>query len=173
MENLNATILAEKLDRFLNVSTCAFKVTPAFGFPLKKKRRSRIQKFYADGNNNMLDRFKCVWTKDDLANLEAIFHKTDVIESCSFEKSNTKWMFHEVQVDLTVSAALLKDVHLGCKDVVLPESLLKNHASTVSLLKSKHDSHIRTICAFFLFLLSLCMEMKSWKKKHLKISNYS
>ena len=39
---------------------------------------------------------------------------------------NTKWWFYKL-TNLTVFAALLKDVPMGCKDAVLPEPLLKNH----------------------------------------------
>jgi len=38
---------------------------------------------------------------------------------------NTKWRFYKL-TNLTVFAALLKDVPMGCKDAVLPEPLLKN-----------------------------------------------
>ena len=36
------------------------------------------------------------------------------------------WRFQKLK-RLTVFAALLKDVPMGCKDAVLPEPLLKNH----------------------------------------------
>ena len=39
---------------------------------------------------------------------------------------NTKWRFYKL-TNLTVFAALLKDVPMGCKNAVLPEPLLKNH----------------------------------------------
>ena len=51
--------------------------------------------------------------------------KTEVIESCAKERSNTKWMFFKL-TNLTIFAALLKDIPMGCKDAVLPESLLRN-----------------------------------------------
>ena len=49
-----------------------------------------------------------------------------MIESCTKEGSNTKWRFFKL-TNLTIFNALLKDIPMGCKDVVLPESLLKNH----------------------------------------------
>ena len=39
---------------------------------------------------------------------------------------NTKWRSYKL-TNLTVFAALLKDVPMGCKNAVLPEPLLKNH----------------------------------------------
>ena len=64
--------------------------------------------------------------KDDMAKLKEILKKTDVIESCTKERSNTKWRFIELS-NLAIFAALLRDIPMGCKDAVLPESLLKNH----------------------------------------------
>ena len=40
-------------------------------------------------------------------------------------RSKTKWMFFEL-TNVTIFAALLRDIPMGCKDTVLPESLLKN-----------------------------------------------
>ena len=50
----------------------------------------------------------------------------DVIESCTKERSNTKWRFFKL-TNLTIFAALLKEIPMVRKDVVVPESLLKNH----------------------------------------------
>ena len=41
------------------------------------------------------------------------------------ERANTKWKFYKL-TNLTVFAALLKDVPMGCEDSVLPGPLLKN-----------------------------------------------
>ena len=47
-----------------------------------------------------------------------------MIESCTKERSNTKWRFFKL-TNLTIFAALLRDVPMDCKDAVLPESLLR------------------------------------------------
>ena len=65
-------------------------------------------------------------THEDLAKLKDFLNQTDVIESSSRERTNTKWRFYKL-TNLTVFAALLKDVPMGCKSAVLPEPLLKNH----------------------------------------------
>ena len=67
--------------------------------------------------------------KDDMEKLKEILNKTDVIESCTKERSKTKWKFFKL-TNLTIFAALLKDIPMGCKDALLPESLLKNHTVT-------------------------------------------
>ena len=97
----------------------------AFGFILKNMEDGRFRYFYAHENNTLLDRSKHVCTQDELTNLRDILNKSDVIESCSREKMNTKWRFYNL-TNLNVFAALLKDVPMGCKNAVLPEPLLRN-----------------------------------------------
>ena len=81
--------------------------------------------FYAHENNTLLDRSKLVCAHDDLAKLKDFLNQTDVIESCSRERTNTNWRFYKL-TNLTIFAALLKDVPMGCKKAVLPEPLLRN-----------------------------------------------
>ena len=52
-------------------------------------------------------------------------NKIDLIESCSRERKNTKWRFYSL-TNLTVFAALLKDVPMGWKDAVY--SVEKSHS---------------------------------------------
>ena len=72
-----------------------------------------------------MERSQLVCTLDDITNLKEKLRKLDVVELCTRERSNTKWKFYKL-TNLTVFAALLKDVPMGCKDSVLPEPLLKN-----------------------------------------------
>ena len=125
VETLNETIMNEKLDNFFNNLNCAAKVHLAFGFILKNTEDGGFRYFYAHKNNTLLDRSKLVCTHDDLTKLKEFLNKTDVIETCSRERMNTKWRFYKLTI-LTVFAVLLKDVPMGCKDAVLPKPLLKN-----------------------------------------------
>ena len=125
VETLNETIVNEKLDHFFNNLKCAAKVSLAFGFILKNIEDGGFRYFYAHENNTLLDRSILVCTHDDLAKLKDFLNKTDVIESCSRDRMNTKWRFYKL-TNLTVFAALLKDVPMGCKNAVLPEPLLRN-----------------------------------------------
>ena len=125
VETLNETIVNEKLDHFFDNLKCAAKVNLAFGFILKNIEDGRFRYFYAHENNTLLDRSKLVCTHDDLAKLKDFLNKTDVIESSSRERMNTKWRFYKL-TNLTVFAALLKDVPMGCKNAVLAEPLLRN-----------------------------------------------
>ena len=124
-ETLNETIVNEKLDHFFNNFKCAAEVNPAFGFILKNMQDGGFRYLYAHEYITLLDRSKLVCTRDDLAKLEDVLNKTNVIESCSRVGMNTKWRFYKL-TNLTVFGALLKDVPMGCKNAVLPEPLLRN-----------------------------------------------
>ena len=169
VETLNETIVNEKLDHFLNNLKGAAKVNVAFGFVLKNKEDGGFRYFYAHENNTLLDRSKLVFTHDDLAKLKDFLNKTDVIESCSRERMNIKWKFYKL-TNLTVFAALHKDVPLGCKNAAYPNLCLKITQSTISRLKKIQDNHITTTCVSFVRLLFIGMALNNWKKK---LQNYS
>ena len=93
--------------------------------------------------------------KDDMAKLKEISKKTDVIEACTEERPNAKWRFFKL-TNLTVFAALLRDIQIGCKDAILPESLLKNH--TVNCLTHEQNTkkpYKDNLCLFRALALQL------------------
>ena len=165
VNNLTAQVVEEKLDRVLDKLKCVAKLNLALGFILKNIEDGKLRYFYAHENNTLLEQSKLVSNKDDMAELKEILKKTDVIESCTKERSNTKWSFFKL-TNLTIFAALLRDIPMGCKDAVLPESLLKNH--TVNCLTSKkvQENPTLTIFASSEHLLSFCMGMTGSRKKH-------
>ena len=137
VNNLTAQVVEEKLDRVLDKLKCVAKLNLALGFILKIIEDGKFRYFYAHENNTLLEQSKLVSNKDDMAKLKEILKKTDVIESCTKERSNTKWRFFKL-TNLTIFAALLRDIPMGCKDAVLPESLLKNH--TVNCLTYEQNT---------------------------------
>ena len=148
VETLNGTIVNEKLDNFLNNLKCAAKVNLVFGFILKIVEDGGFRYFYAHEKNTLLDRTKLVSTHDDLAKLKAFLNKTDVIESCSRETMKTKWRSYKF-TNLTVFAAIFKDVPMGSKNAVLPEPLLENH--TVNCLTYEENTrqpYTDNLCLF-------------------------
>ena len=155
VETLNETIVDEKLDHFFNNLKCAGKVNLAFGFILKNIKNGGFRYFYAHENNTLLDRSKLVCTHDDLAKLKVFLNKTDVIESCSRERMNTKWRFYKL-TNLTVFAALLKDVHMGFKNAVLPKLLLKNHTiNCLTYEENTRQPYNDNLCLFRALALHL------------------
>ena len=72
-----------------------------------------------------MERSKLLCTPDDITNPKEKLQKLDIVELCTRERANTKWKFYKL-TNLTVIAAPLKDVPIGCKHTVLPEPLLRN-----------------------------------------------
>ena len=137
VNNLTAQVIEGKLDRVLDKLKCVAKLNLALGFILKNIEDAKFRYFHAHENNTLLEQSKLVSNKDDMTKSKEILKKTDVIESCTKERSNTKWRFFKL-TNLTIFAALLRDILMGCKDAVLPESLLKNH--TVNCLTYEQNT---------------------------------
>ena len=94
-------------------------------------------------------------TRNDLAKLKVSLNKIDVIESSRREKMNTKWRFYKLS-KMTVFAALLKDVPMGCKNAVLPEPLLKN--GTINCVRYEENTrqpYNNNLCLFHALALNL------------------
>ena len=127
----------------------------AFGCILKNIEDGGFRCFYAHENNTLLDRSKLVCTHNDLAKLKDIINKTDVMGSCNRERMNTKWRFYKL-TSLTVFAALLKDVPMGCKDAVLHEPLLKNHTINCRTFEENtRKAYNGNLCLFRAFALHM------------------
>ena len=155
VEALNETVVNKKLDHFFNNLKNATKVNLAFGFILKNIEDGGFRYFYAHENNTLLDRSKLVCTHDDLTKLKYFLNQTDVIESCNRERTNTKWRFYKL-TNLTVFAALLKDVPMGCKNAVLPKPLLKNHTiNCLTFEESTRKPYNDNLCLFRALALHL------------------
>ena len=126
-----------------------------FGFILKNIEDGGFRYFNAHENSTLLDRSKLVCTHDNLAKLKEFLNQTDVIESCSRKKTNTKWRFYKL-TNLTVFAALLKDVPMGCKNAVLPKPLLKNHTiNCLTYEEITRQPHNDNLCLFRALALHL------------------
>ena len=104
---------------------CAAKVNLAFGFVVKTVEDGMCRYFYAHENNTNMERSKLVCTQADMTNLKNRMQKMVIVDICTRERANTKWKFYKL-TNLTVSASLLIDVPIGCKDTVLLEPLLRN-----------------------------------------------
>ena len=157
INNLTAQVFVEKLDRVLDKLKCVAKLNLALGFILENIEDGKFTYFYAHENNTLLEQSKLVSNKDDMTKLKEILKKTDVSESCTKERSNTKWRFFKL-TNLTIFVALLRDIPMGCKDAVLAESLLKNH--TINCLTFEKNK--KTLQWHSLSLQSTCSPI-AWK----------
>ena len=148
VETLNETIVNEKLDHLFNNSKFAAKVNLVFGFILKEIEYGGFSYFYAHENITLLDRSKFMCTQDHSTKLNKFFDKTDVIESCSRERRNTKWRFYKL-TNLTNFAAWLKDLPMGCKNAVFPEPLVKNHTiNCLTFEENTRQAYNDNLCFF-------------------------
>ena len=137
INNLTARVIEEKLDRVLDNLKCTAKLNLALGFIRKNFEDEQFRYFYPHETNALLEQSKFVSNKDDMAKLKEIVKKTNVIESNTEERSDTKWRFSTL-TNLTLFAALMRDIPIGCKDAVPPESFLRNH--TVNCLTYDHNT---------------------------------
>ena len=93
VNNLTAQVIEKKMDRVLDKLKCVAKLNLALGFIQKNNGDGKFRYFYAHENNTLLEQSKFVSDKDDMVKFKEILKKTDVIESCTKEMSNTKWRF--------------------------------------------------------------------------------
>ena len=96
VNNLTAQVIEEKLDRVLDKLKCVAKLNLARGFILKNIEDGKFRYFYAHENNTLLEQSKLVSNKNDMAKLKEILKKTNVIDSCTKERFNTKWRFFKL-----------------------------------------------------------------------------
>ena len=142
-----------------------------FWLHFEKKGDWGFRYFYAHENNTLLDRSKLVCTLDDLANFKDFLNKTDVIESCSRERKNTKWRYYKLTI-FTVFAALLNDVHMGSKNAVLADPLPKNHTTNCLTFEEKtRQPYNNNLCFSRVPALSHARELTT-RRKNFEIIQY-
>ena len=115
----------EKLDVVFDSLKCAAKLILAVGFVPENKEDWSCRFYYAHEKKTLSERSKLVATTEDLTKVKNLLTTTDVIESCTRERANIKWKFYKM-TNVTIFAALLKEIPKGCKDSVLPFTIFKN-----------------------------------------------
>ena len=119
---LDTKYLLEKLDVALVSPKYAAKLNVAFGFVLKNVEDASCRYYYTHENITLLERSKFVATTGYLTKVKKPLSNTDVKESCTRERANTEWKFYKL-TNVTLSAALLNEVPMGCKDTGPPDPL--------------------------------------------------
>ena len=150
VNNLTAQVIEGKSDRVLDKLKCVVKLNLALGFILKNIEDGKIGYFYAHENNTLFEQSKFVSNK-----LKDILKETDVIDSFTKERSNMKWRFFKL-TNMTIFAALLRDILMGCMDAVLPESLLRNPSiNCLTYEQNSKKAYKDNICLFRALALHL------------------
>ena len=137
LSKLDPNLVNEKLDQVFEKLDCAAKINIALGFVLRDIETGDYRYFYAHENNTLFDKSIVLCTKADLTTIQNKVNKQDIIEVCTQERQNTKWRFKLI-TNVTIFAALLKNIPMGCPDSVNPEPLLRNNH--VNCLISDQDT---------------------------------
>ena len=127
------------MDHAFNQLKGAAEVNLAFVFVMKNIEDGTRRYFYAHENNTVMERSKVICTQDDMDNLQVKLQKLDIFDHCTRERANTKWKFYKLS-NVTVIASLLRDIPMGCKDTVLPESLFEKPQCLLSNFQEKYET---------------------------------
>ena len=134
MDTLNPKYLLEKLDVVFDFVKRVATLNVALGFVLKNVEDGSFWCHFAHEKNTPLERYKLVSTAQDLTKSRNLTSNTDVIKSCTKERANTKCKFYKL-TNVTIVTALLREVPLCCKDIVLSDTLLKKLSVNCLTLK--------------------------------------
>ena len=74
-------------------------------------------------NTLILERSQMIANKEDMLELQNNLNDLNIVKRSTREKSSTKWKLL-FATNVTVFAALLESVPVGCKDVLLPHDSL-------------------------------------------------
>ena len=138
-------IINEKLEEVFNKLDSAAKINIALGFVLRNIETSEYRYFYTHENNTLFEKSHLLCTKADLITIQGKVEKFDIVEQCTQERQNTKWRFKLI-TNVTIFAALLKNIPMGCPDSVLPEPLLRH--TQVNCVFSAHLCLFRALAMY-------------------------
>ena len=147
MSKLVTKIINEKLEEVFNKLGSAAKINIALGFVLRRIETGEDRCFYVHENNTSFEKSHLLCTKTDLITIQGKVEKFDIVEQCTQERQNTKWRIKLI-TNVTIFAALLKNIPMGCPDSVLPEPLLR-HTQVNCLLSNKDKEPYKDhLCLF-------------------------
>ena len=119
---LDAHTLSQKLNTVLQKLKCSAELNVAFGFVLKNVENGTWWYYHAHENNILIELSKLVAIKKGLVKSNNVLNNTDKIKACTKERAKTKWNFYKLTI-VTVFAALLREVAMGCEYEVMPKTL--------------------------------------------------
>ena len=119
MSKLDFQIINEKLEEVFNKLDSAAKINISLSFVFRNFETGKYQYFYAHKNNTLLKKSHLLCIKADLITIQGKVEKFDIVEQGTQEGQKTKWRFNLI-TDVTIFAALLKNIPMGYPDSVLP-----------------------------------------------------
>ena len=109
---------------------CAAKVNLALGFILRNVETNDYRYYYPHENNLLLDKAFLLSNRNDLLVLQNKIEKFTVI------------------TNVTVFAALLTNIPMGCTDTPLPEPLLRNPEVNCLVSNGHDEPYNDSLCLF-------------------------
>ena len=148
LSKLDPNLNNEKLDQVFEKLDCAAKINIALGFVLRNIETGEHLYFYAHENNSLFDISILLCTKADLTTIQNNVNMQDIIEVFTQERQNTKWRFKLI-TNVTIFAALVKKVRMGCPDSVIPERILRNnHVNCLVSDQNTKQPYNDNLCLF-------------------------
>ena len=167
--NVAPKFLREKIQQVFENLLCAAKVSLALGFVLRNVEDGSYRFFYAHENSLLLERSLLIANKEDMTEFQQRLDDLNIVELSTRERSSTKWKLLYT-TNVTIFAALLKSVPVGCKDVLLPPNLVKGSDVNCFTYNSNKERYNYNLC----LLWAVCMHktgnerVEEEKKKLLK-----
>ena len=124
---LNTKIINEELKEVFNKLDSAAKINFSPGCFLRKVKTGEYRFYYAQDNNTFFKNCPYCVKKPIWLKIQGKKERFDIVEQCIQKRQNTKWKFNLIKI-VTIFAALLKNIPMGCPDSVLPEPSLKKHS---------------------------------------------
>ena len=147
LSDLDNKKINEKINEVFTNLNCAAKVNLALRFILRNVETNDYRYYYPHENNLLLDRAFLLSNRNDLLIIQNEIEKLDLIETCTQERQNSKWRFKEI-TNVTVFAALLTNIPMGCTDSPLPEPLLRNPEVNCLLSNGHDEPYNDNLCLF-------------------------
>ena len=150
--NVTPKFLREKIQQVFESLLCAAKVNLALGFVLRNVEDGSYRFFYAHENSLLLERSLLIANKEDMTEFQQRLDDLNIVELSTRERSSTKWKLL-FTTNVTIFAALLKSVPVGCKDILLPPNLVKRSDVNCLTYKSNKERYNDNLC----LLRAVCM----------------
>ena len=110
MSKLDTKIINEKLEEVFNKLDSAAKINIALGFVLRNvETGENIGIIMHTKTVLFFEKLHLLCTKADLISIQGKVEEFDIVEQCTQELQNTKWMFKLI-TNVTIFAALLKNI---------------------------------------------------------------
>ena len=145
LTELSPAVMAKKLRLvFANLKNTA-EINVSLGFVLRNIESGSYRYYYAHENLLLFNTSQFLSNEKDLDNIIAKFHLEYFVERATRERPNTKWKLAFATI-MTVFAAILKEIPLGCQNLEIPSCILKNKKIFCPSTNSSYKPYNGNLC---------------------------